>query len=125
MSYYHNSKPSMLQISSKTDAFLIDLFYLASNKKLDEVLSRVFRSENTVVIGFGFSSDIDMFSRKHPQMGFIKYIRKFIDAQSYFGKLFLVEQPRGLAKVAMELLGKQICKVEQLSNWERRPLRLS
>lgn len=37
----------------------------------------------------------------------------------------LVEQQTGLAKVALKLLGKAICKVEQISNWERRPLRLS
>lgn len=31
----------------------------------------------------------------------------------------------GLAKVAEKVLGKAICKREQMSNWERRPLRLS
>jgi ribonuclease D len=30
-----------------------------------------------------------------------------------------------LAKVALKMLGKAICKVEQMSNWERRPLRKS
>ena len=30
-----------------------------------------------------------------------------------------------LAKVIMDLLGKNVCKVEQISNWERRPLRQS
>jgi ribonuclease D len=31
----------------------------------------------------------------------------------------------GLAKVADKIFGKPICKKEQMSNWERRPLRLS
>lgn len=56
---------------------------------------------------------------------FMRYIERFVDAQSYYGKVCLVEQQTGLAKVALRLLGKAICKVEQISNWERRPLRLS
>lgn len=55
----------------------------------------------------------------------MKYVERFIDAQSFFGKVCLVEQQTGLSKVAQRMLGKQICKVEQISNWERRPLRLS
>ena len=30
-----------------------------------------------------------------------------------------------LANVAQKLIEKKICKLEQLSNWEKRPLRLS
>ena len=29
----------------------------------------------------------------------------------------------GLAKLAAEMLGIEICKAERMSNWERRPLR--
>lgn len=58
-------------------------------------------------------------------MQFIKYVKNFIDAQTYFGKVYLVEQQTGLAKVAQRIFGKSICKVEQMSNWERRPLRMS
>lgn len=31
----------------------------------------------------------------------------------------------GLAKVSEKVFGKAICKREQMSNWERRPLRLT
>lgn len=62
---------------------------------------------------------------KHPHFQFIKYITNFIDAQTYYGKVFLIEQQTGLSKVALNVLNKSICKVEQMSNWERRPLRKS
>lgn len=62
---------------------------------------------------------------KHPHLQFIKYIKNFIDAQTYYSKVYLIEQQTGLAKVALNVLGKSICKVEQMSNWERRPLRKS
>lgn len=58
-------------------------------------------------------------------MKWIKYVKNFVDAQTYFGKVYFVEQQTGLAKVALRIYGKQICKVEQMSNWEGRPLRLS
>lgn len=89
------------------------------------MLSKIFANPASTIIGFGFSSDIDQFSRKLPHMNFIKYVQNFIDAQSYFGKVFLVEQQTGLAKVATRIFNKSICKVEQMSNWERRPLRKS
>jgi hypothetical protein len=34
-------------------------------------------------------------------MKFIKYVKNFVDAQSLYGKLFLIEQQTGLSKVAM------------------------
>lgn len=121
----HKTKPSLFQISGAKNAFLIDLVSLQKSKVLDDMLSRIFSNPTTVVIGFGFSSDIEQFARKLPHLNFIKYVKNFIDAQTYFGKIYLVEQQTGLAKVAQKIFNKTICKVEQMSNWERRPLRLS
>lgn len=88
-------------------------------------MTEVFSNPHSTIIGFGFSSDIEMFARKHPSLNFIKFIKNFIDAQTFYGKVYLVEQQTGLAKVALKIFGKSICKVEQMSNWERRPLRQS
>lgn len=57
-------------------------------------------------------------------MQFFKSITNFIDLQKYYEQVCLTKQP-GLAKVAEKLLNKVICKGEQMSNWEKRPLRLS
>lgn len=89
------------------------------------MLTKIFSNETSTIIGFGFSSDIEQFARKLPNLNFIKYVKNFIDAQSYFGKIYLVETQTGLAKVAQKVYDKSICKVEQMSNWERRPLRQS
>lgn len=76
-------------------------------------------------MGFSFNHDIDMFVRKFPKMQFYRYIKRFIDAQTYYARVFLAPPQSGLAKVAEKVLGKSICKREQMSNWERRPLRKS
>ncbi len=52
-------------------------------------------------------------------------MRNFIDAQTYYSKVLIAGQQTGLAKVAAEVLKFEICKGEQMSNWEKRPLRLS
>ena len=80
LTYYHNSRPALLQLSSRTDVFLVDLFNLSRVKALDDILSQIFADKRTTIIGFGFDADIEMFTRKLYRMRFIKYIRNFIDA---------------------------------------------
>lgn len=58
-------------------------------------------------------------------MNFYRYATNFIDAQTYFSTVYNAAPMTGLAKVAKHILEKPICKKEQMSNWERRPLRLS
>lgn len=54
-------------------------------------MCKVFNNKNSIIIGFGFSSDVEQFARKHPHLQFMKYVERFIDAQSFFGKVCLVE----------------------------------
>lgn len=125
LTQYHKTAPSLFQISGAHNAFLIDFVSLKKSLVLDQMLTQIFSNRDSTIIGFGFSSDIEQFTRKLPHFNFIKYVQNFIDAQSYYGKVFLVEQQTGLAKVATKIFKKSICKVEQMSNWERRPLRKS
>ena len=92
---------------------------------LDKKLTQVFVNPKSVIVGFSFNHDIDMFVRKFPKMKFYRFIKNFIDAQTYYARVFLTTPEIGLAKVAERVLGKPLCKREQMSNWERRPLRLS
>ena len=66
-----------------------------------------------------------MFLKSYPFMGFYKYTTNFIDAQTYFSKACKQGPISGLAKVCETIYGKPLCKKEQMSNWERRPLRES
>lgn len=68
---------------------------------------------------------MDVFAKHLPRMNFYKYMRNFIDAQTYYSKVYVAGQQTGLAKVAKEVLSFEICKGEQMSNWELRPMRQS
>ena len=45
-------------------------------------------------------------------MKFYRYIKNFIDAQTYFARVYMSGPQTGLAKVALQVFGKAICKVE-------------
>lgn len=87
-----HSKPSLLQVSGETEAFLIDLVALEKSKVLDEMLSSIFSNKNSIVIGFGFKSDIDQFQKRLPHLNFLNKIESFIDAQNFYGKLYIVQE---------------------------------
>jgi ribonuclease D len=88
------------------------------------VLTEVFTNKDTICIGFSFKSDLDVFARHLSKMSFYKMFTNFIDAQSYYSKVCIAGQA-GLSKVAKQVLDCEICKGEQMSNWEKRPMRLS
>lgn len=125
LSKFHKTYPSLFQISGARATFLIDFVSLRDSTELDRKLTEIFNNPRSVIVGFSFSSDIDQFARKFPQMKFYRKIKNFIDAQQYYSRVYLTGGQTGLAKVALKVLGKEICKIEQMSNWERRPLRQS
>jgi hypothetical protein len=65
-----------------------------------------------VIVGFSFNSDVDMFARRFPKMGFYRFIKKFVDAQTYYSRVHLAPAQTGLAKVADKVFGMPICKKE-------------
>lgn len=58
-------------------------------------------------------------------MSFYKLFKNFLDAQTYYSKVLVSSNSISLAKVAKETLKSELCKGEQMSNWEMRPLRLT
>lgn len=57
----------------------------------------------------------------------MNYIAKYMDAQLLYTQAFKLKfnGDRSLSHAVKKLLGKSYCRVEQLSHWERRPLRES
>ena len=125
MAKFHNTKPALFQIGGQNIVFLIDFYNLGNSQELDMKLQEIFTSKHLTIVGFAFQSDVEQFAKKFPKMSFYRYITNFVDAQNYFAKVHEAGPQTGLAKVSEKCFGKPICKKEQMSNWERRPLRLS
>lgn len=67
-----------------------------------------------------------MFRNHCKEMKFYQHIEKFCELQSFYKDVMKpAENSVSLASVVEQLIGKKLCKSEQMSNWERRPLRLS
>ena len=89
MTKFDSMRPALLQLSDEHNAFLIDLISLANSPVLDQVLTELFTHDKTICIGFSFKSDMDVFAKHLPRMNFYKYMRNFIDAQTYFSRVFV------------------------------------
>lgn len=61
-----NAGPAILQLSSDTDAFVIDLISLAKCKDLDVILTQIFAHPNTAIVGFAFQGDLEMLKKHLP-----------------------------------------------------------
>ena len=86
----------------------------------------MFKNEESIIVGFDFIGDIQMLADHLPNMKFFSYIENFVDAQDYYMKInhLKINQKPSLSKIVENLFpGMKLCKAEQLSNWERRPLR--
>ena len=118
-------RPGLLQLSSKQAVYLIDLISLSKSKILDEMLIQIFTHPDTLCIGFSFQSDLTIFERCFTNMHFFKTFTNFIEVQDYYSAVQSIEMVTSLAKAVKSLFDLDMCKEEQMSNWEKRPLRFS
>ena len=84
---FEQTRPGILQISSVTTVYLIDLVSLANSKDLDKILTAIFTHPNTLSIAFSFESDLTVFKRCFVDMNFYKNFSNFIDLQDYSQKV--------------------------------------
>lgn len=115
---------ALLQIGDLKDIFLIDMIALRESEVLDELLCRVFSNDKTNIIGMSFHNDLAELSKGAPNLKFYKYIENLYDVQPIYASLYKTAGV-GLSKIVDAVIGKKVCKVEQMANWELRPLRKS
>ena len=98
---------------------------LKNNAKLDFTLRSLFTDDRTLCLGFSFSSDYAMLKASLPEMHFYDRFTNFLDIQYYWKSVWKSNSVVGLSKVVEKVLANPLCKSEQMSNWEKRPLRKS
>ena len=91
---------------------------------LNQWLSNLFQDLSIWKVGVGFKNDLDCLHASYPHMACFKEgIKSYIELIDSFRALHPTKRPGGLAGISEQLFGKTLCKVEQMSNWARRPLR--
>ena len=96
---------AIFQLSSETDAFVIDLVTLANSQMLDQMLTEIFTDDRSLCLGFAFASDTSMFKQSLPNMNFFKRFARFLDIQTYWQAIKKEKNQTGLAKVVEVIFG--------------------
>ena len=123
-SFYYDIKTttSIMQLSDYNgkNILILDIIELRKDNNFKDVFEKLF-NEN-IFISFGFSSDLNILPDEIKL--FFEKKAKLIDIINLY-QLKYYENCPSLGKVCEKLIGKKLCKDEQCSNWERRPLRQS
>ena len=105
-SKYRSYKVALLQVSTENECFLFRLNHLG----ISASIKRFLESE-TIKVGASLHDDIHMMSARE------KFTpRNFVDIQKLVECLGIKD--KALKKLYANLLGKNISKAQQLSNWE-------
>ena len=118
---------AIIQLCGENDVvFIIDINALRNCKKLDDMLISLFTQPDTTILGFGFGADLSQFNTYCGQMRFLDLIPKYLDVQKLYKMIYPKFKNTGgstLAVVCINILSQKLCKYEQTSNWDIRPLR--
>lgn len=68
-----------MQIAGENEVFIIDMIALRQSKALDQMLTKVFSNEHSVIIGCGLSADLDQFQKELSHMKFFTNIPNLLD----------------------------------------------
>ena len=113
---------SILQISNyyQNRVLIIDLLKMKEDKEFFDLFKTSFKCK--IFIGYAFNqSDIEQFFEEMQNM--FKYA-EIIDLVDLYQNKFMEKAP-SLKNMSEKIVGKKMCKYEQCSNWENRPLKKS
>ena len=123
------------QIATKSCAYLLDfesLPAMLTTAQMMQLASLVFLNPAIRKVGFGLSGDLRMLAKSNlPGMEKLaersKSVLNLDKARGRLASLLtlLPTTERGLSGFCLSVLGKPLCKVDQISDWSRRPLRPS
>ena len=117
-----NTKVSIIQISNyeETCVILLDLLELSKIEKFYEIFEQYFK--NKIFIGFYFDkNDLEVFPPK------LKCFFEDSNNCTIYDVFFMAQQKflekgQSLKSLTEKIYGKSLCKYEQCSNWNLRPL---
>lgn len=115
----------MLQLGNEKDVYLIDMISLWNSEVLDNALNELFTANNVKIVALDFANDIKEIQTRTPNFKFINNTKNLYDLDVIYQAVFDLKLKTSLSKISEQLFNKKIWKVEQVSNWDKRPLRPS
>lgn len=118
--YDNKGEVSLIQISSWDSILLIDGTKLSTNPRLSNFIKELLENDKIQKIGHAVASN-EASKIIHLVKG--KKISNLTDTRKLFLLTFPDEKKSSLKHISKVLFDKELCKVEQISNWSKRPLR--
>lgn len=115
-----SNKTAILQIASEKQVVVFDIFSLNKNLLFYEYFNKFYN--NKKLLTFEFTNDVKNMNAELKEF-FNKNKFNIIDLSVLYNQKFK-KKTLSLSKICKEMLGKELCKFQQMSNWEYRPLRL-
>lgn len=103
--------------------FIVDMLTMNLVSEFDVIMTEVFSTKK--IVGMSFHSDLSALSGAYPELHYFKSIPHLYDVQKIYAELYAEKKGQGLSKIVDAVVGTKVCKVEQMGNWEKRPLRKS
>ncbi|KAI8518141.1 Exonuclease mut-7 [Branchiostoma belcheri] len=142
---------SIVQLATKDKVYILDMIALVQNTemgRLQHFFSSLLVSQDVVILGYGIDGDFQMLGRSYPFLREALSKRKRVIDLSHVATRIHRADPSlltfdagdstdddltsgapaksdasGLSQLVQQCLGLPLAKTEQLSDWERRPLR--
>lgn len=125
----HEANPvSILTIASSTvrriqQVFIVDMLALRGSFMLDSKLFALFTSPEVVKVSMGLAADLKLLRNSYPSFdSFTVPVAAYADLLHGYKQVFANQSPGGLVGLCKTLLGKPLCKHQQISDWNERPL---
>jgi ribonuclease D len=111
---------AVIQVASRNKIYLFDCFKI--NSPLIGNYFKDYFNGDGIKLGHAVCQDLRAICT---QLHIPKSVERVIDTWHIFKGLFPEEKFSNLSHICKRLIGKEICKVQTLSDWRRRPLRLN
>jgi hypothetical protein len=122
LEFKNKSQVSIMQLSDfeMKNIVILDMIELKKDNNFEEDFEKIFITKK--FIGFNFEGDLSYYPDKL-NLFFSEKVEIY-DIRKLYSLKYKENCPT-FSKVCEKLIGKSLCKYEQCSNWERRPLRES
>lgn len=110
--------PALMQLATESRILLLDLVALRHNDEVPILLKKFLTERDVVKLGWHFETDLRVLSAWMPCLNTIE---SFVEVSNLM-KDFRFAQSTSLAVAVKNSLNANLCKAEQCSDWEARPL---
>ena len=118
--YDYEGEIALIQISGWESILIFDAKTLKASPRLSNFVKELLENDKIKKIGHSVASN-----EAHKMLQIVrgKRISNLVDIRKLFLLIFPEEKKSSLKHISKTLFDKELCKVEQISNWSKRPLR--